>query len=90
MSDEVWGWRSYFSELASFIRSTQSRFQNANKQYAEYCINRLATCYRNVDAVKESVATYNLQNNNSLQGIEQELSALLESVSGIFFNGSSI
>lgn len=84
MSDEVWGWRSYFSELASFIRSTQSRFQNANKQYAEYCVNRLATCYRNIDAVHESVATYNLQNDNRLVGIEHDLSALLESVSEMF------
>ena len=84
MSDEVWGWRSYFSELASFIRSSQSRFQNANKQYAEYCINRLATCYRNIDAVKESVTTYNLHNNDSLLGIEQNLGALLETVAEIY------
>ena len=84
MSDEVWGWCGYFTELATFIRSTQFRFQSANKQYTEYCINRLATCYRNVDAVKQSVEAYNLQNNNVLQGIEQDLSALCESISQMF------
>lgn len=73
MSEEVWGWSHYFSELARFFQSIENNFGSANRQYTEYCISRLALCYRNVDAVKESVQTHNNDAESSdLQTIEQD------------------
>ena len=86
MSEEVWGWSHYFSELARFFHSTENNFGSANRQYTEYCISRLALCYRNVDAVKESVQTHNndAESNGDLQTIEQDLTELLECISQMF------
>ena len=86
MSEEVWGWSHYFSELARFFQSIENNFGSANRQYTEYCISRLALCYRNVDAVKESVQTHNndAESNGDLQTIEQDLTELLECISQMF------
>ena len=78
----MWGWSHYFSELA---QSTENDFGSVNRQYTEYCISRLALCYRNVNAVKESVQTHNNDAESSdLQTIEQDLTELLECISQMF------
>lgn len=73
------------SLLPRFLQSTENHFGSANKEYAEYCINRLALCYRNVSVVKESVETHNHggRTGNDLV-IEQDLSDLLECISEMF------
>ena len=53
---EPWGWESYFTELARFLQSSQRQFENqANQQYAEYVIDRLAVCSRNVTVLRERI-----------------------------------
>ena len=90
MSDEVWGWRDYFTELATFICSTQFRFQSASKQYTEYCINRLAKCYKNANAIKQSVEAYTLQNKNILQGSYKNADAVKQSVEAYSLQNNNV
>ncbi len=60
---EPWGWESYFTQLATFIQSSERQYEShANQQYAEYATDRLAVCWRNVLVVRARMASSAEQN----------------------------
>ena len=85
-ANEIWGWSSYFSELARFLQSTANNYGFANSQYTEYCINRLAMCFRNLTSVKEAIE---MAANPDTYNIISELNELLECVSLMYAQWSS-
>lgn len=85
-SSEVWGWTSYFSELVRFLQSSANNYGSANAQYTEYCIDRLAVCFRNLHSLKE-----NLENaiNPALSEIVSDLNELIDCISLMYVEWSS-
>lgn len=80
-SSEVWGWSSFFGELARFLQGAANNYGSANSQYALYCVNRLSMCHRNVTSLKETVE---LSNNQDLSGILRDLNELLDCISALY------
>ena len=80
-SSEVWGWSSYFEELARFLQSAANNYGSANSQYALYCINRLSICHRNVNYLKETIER---SNNQDLSSTLRELNELLDCISAMY------
>ena len=71
----VWGWESFFVEVVRFIQVSQRHFENANQQYTDYVLERLAIIYQSISAIKER-----LESDTNSVGQQPSLNSVLGSL----------
>jgi len=52
-ANQLWGWERFFGELGAFMRLAELQEGTANESFAEYVVERLETCIRNVSVLVE-------------------------------------
>ena len=50
-ANQPWGWERFFGELDAFMRLAERQEGTANGSFAEYVVERLETCMRNVSVL---------------------------------------
>lgn len=56
-SAATWGWTSYFTEIATFIQSSERQFgRYVNQQFVEYVVGRLTGYLRHITDLRQHIA----------------------------------
>ena len=69
------GWTDYFLELDRFINSLERQAGISNKAYADYAVDKLGVCVRNVTQIKD-VAEAASEGNETMEQFESTLEEL--------------
>ena len=76
LPQDRWGWTDYFLELDRFINSLERQAGISNKAYADYAVDRLGVCIRNVTQIKDVVAETASEGNETMEQLESTLEEL--------------